>query len=154
LLAPIGITRLSGACFDDNDAPIANCARYFDTACTEYASVVTSAHQVRDAYGKSLHPEPGSRPPFGATPLIVLTRDPSWGDYDPENLKAAWQVLQKELTRLSSNSRQEIAKGSGHYIHLSQPKLVTSAIRDVVLAATSGQLLSGSVPNGLVEGPH
>lgn len=144
ILAPFGIARLLGACLDDNDAPIANCAGYLDTVRAEFASVVTSAHQVRDAYGMSLHPGPGSRPPFGAKPLIILTRDPAWGDYDPENLKAAWQVLQKELAQLSSNSRQEIAKGSGHYIHLTQPKLVTTAIRDVVSAATSGEKLSAS----------
>lgn len=143
-LAPFGIARQLGACVDDNDAPIAHCGRYLDTVGAEFASLSTSAHQVRDAYGRSLHPDSGSRPPFGDKPLIVLTRDPAWGDYDPENLKAAWQALQKELAQLSRNSRQEIATGSGHYIQLSRPNLVTTAIRDVLFAARNGNELQGA----------
>jgi len=101
-----------------------------------------------------LHPEPGSSPPFGTRPLIVLTRDPSWGNVDPQTLKANWQVLQWELTQLSSNRRQEIAKGSGHYIHLSQPKLVIGAVRDVVFAVRSGRPLLAAAADKVAKVPN
>lgn len=141
-LAPFGISRLLGACLDDNDVPIANCGRRLDSILAEFASVVASTHQVRDAFGTTLHTAPGATPPLGAKPLIVLSRDPSWGKVDPEELKRTWQVLQAELATLSSNSRRTIAAGSGHYIHMSQPRLVIEAISDVVSSVRSGTPLA------------
>jgi pimeloyl-ACP methyl ester carboxylesterase len=78
-LVPLGISRLLGACLDDNDAPISNCGRRLDTIRAEFVSVVAGTHQVQDAFGTSLHSATGTTPPFGAKPLMVLSRDPSWG---------------------------------------------------------------------------
>jgi pimeloyl-ACP methyl ester carboxylesterase len=144
-LVPFGISRLLGACQDDNDLPLSFCGRRLDTVRAEFVSVIASAHEVRDAFGASLHSAKGTAPPFGAKPLIVLSRDPSWGRQDPESLKLAWQVLQAELATLSSNCRRTIATGSGHYIHLSQPKLVIDAIRDVVSSVRSGALVKSAL---------
>jgi len=88
-----------------------------------------SAEQVRAA---------GS---LGDIPLLVITRSPDprysdWGSDFPEDvaleLDRLWQEMQKELVNLSSNSKQIIAKESGHCIHCSQPRLVIDAIREVV----------------------
>ena len=142
-LAPLGIPRLLGVCKDDHNAPIADCGRFFDTVHAELESVIASMHEVRDAFGASLHPEPGSKPPFGGKPLVVLSRNPSWGRMDPESLKRGWQVLQTELVALSLNSRRTIAPtGIGHYIHEQQPKLVVDAIHDVVSSVNNGALLA------------
>ncbi|MFM8298709.1 MAG: alpha/beta hydrolase, partial [Microcystis aeruginosa] len=43
-----------------------------------------------------------------------------------------WQELQKSMANLSSDSTFQIAKSSGHNIHIYQPQLVVEAIRQVV----------------------
>jgi pimeloyl-ACP methyl ester carboxylesterase len=74
---------------------------------------------------------------LGDMPLIVLSQDPDAPQYDlPEDLvrptNEAWQKMQNELARLSTRSRQVIAKNSGHYIQLDRPDLVLDAVREVV----------------------
>lgn len=46
-----------------------------------------------------------------------------------------WHGLHEELARLSANSRHSVADQASHYIHKSQPELVTAAIRDVLASA-------------------
>lgn len=76
---------------------------------------------------------------LGDIPLIVLTRGE--GGYEDglnvpaKELEDERLRLQKELAKLSSNSKQIIAKDSGHNIHLEAPDLVVDAIRQVVQAA-------------------
>jgi len=74
---------------------------------------------------------------FGNLPLIVL----SAGRWDAISLlsdaknQKIWkelQVEQSELVALSSDSKQIIAKQSGHFIQLDQPDLVIDAIREMV----------------------
>jgi pimeloyl-ACP methyl ester carboxylesterase len=68
-------------------------------------------------------------------PLIVLSRgslNPGLPDEEFEWQKQCWNALQRELTMLSSNSRQIVAEKSGHYIHHDQPELVVDAIRLLV----------------------
>lgn len=76
---------------------------------------------------------------FGDKPLVVISKgiwtdkegDDGWSN---EALKAESEKLQRQLLSLSSNSRQVIAKKSGHQIHLDQPDLVAEVIRDMVRA--------------------
>jgi pimeloyl-ACP methyl ester carboxylesterase len=49
-------------------------------------------------------------------PLFILTRD---GVSRPE------EQIQASYLRLSSHSRREIAKGSGHFVQLDDPQIVT-----------------------------
>ncbi|MEW6206882.1 MAG: alpha/beta hydrolase [Acidobacteriota bacterium] len=65
--------------------------------------------------------------PLGDMPLIVLTRG--------KNQSEGHSKLQADLVHLSRNSKQIIAKNSGHHIQLDQPELVSDAIRQVVEAA-------------------
>jgi pimeloyl-ACP methyl ester carboxylesterase len=62
-------------------------------------------------------------------PLVVLTRDNG-----PADLSAAHAAL----ARLSGNGRHTVVAGAGHEIHLFAPDVVVQAIRDVVMAATTG----------------
>jgi pimeloyl-ACP methyl ester carboxylesterase len=90
----------------------------------------------------------GAARTLGSKPLVVLThRAPEDGSVFldeqsdlPEDvawsLERAWQDLQADLARLSSNSTHIIARKSGHYIHRDEPELVIEAIRQVVERVT------------------
>jgi pimeloyl-ACP methyl ester carboxylesterase len=78
-------------------------------------------------------------------PLLVLSHDPNKpsADLPPDIAKPtneAWEKMQEELSGLSSEGRQVIAKGSAHYIQLERPEVVIDAVRNVVDQAR----LSGS----------
>ena len=62
--------------------------------------------------------------PLGDMPLIVLTRG--------KNADEGHQKPQADLVRLSRNSKQIVARKSGHHIQLDEPELVTDAIRQIV----------------------
>jgi pimeloyl-ACP methyl ester carboxylesterase len=65
---------------------------------------------------------------FGDLPLVVLTEDP---DKNTQEYLPVFNAGQIELSHLSTNGKQIIAKGSGHQIQLERPDLVIQAIRDV-----------------------
>jgi pimeloyl-ACP methyl ester carboxylesterase len=67
---------------------------------------------------------------LGAMPLAVLS-----GSHHPEPRAKE----QAELAELSSASKHVIASASAHWIHLDEPELVVSAIREVVEAARENQ---------------
>lgn len=73
-------------------------------------------------------------------PLIVLSRGlpeplPGVSVVENQQYEQEWQEMQKELVALSSESRQIIAKESGHYIQLQQPDLVIDAVEQIVESA-------------------
>jgi pimeloyl-ACP methyl ester carboxylesterase len=82
------------------------------------------------------------RSPLQPMPLVVLTRgrpaDP--GAPFVEQEERLWRQLQRELAQLVPGSRHLITQ-SGHDIHHEQPELVLDAIRDVVHAVRSGDLV-------------
>lgn len=65
---------------------------------------------------------------LGDLPLVVLSG---------EHHGAPYTDWQRDLAQLSSRGRHLVANGSGHWIHLDHPELVTRAIREVVNAARS-----------------
>ena len=74
---------------------------------------------------------------FGNLPLVVLSagqEEPISFLSDTENQQRweVWQTLQSEQTALSSESKQVIAKKSGHNIQLEQPDLVIDTIREML----------------------
>ena len=78
---------------------------------------------------------------LGDRPLVVLTCAPG----DPtvtERVYEGWHDLHQDLARLSANSRHEVSQSPNHYLMTGDPELVTSAIRDVVRCARSGEKLS------------
>jgi hypothetical protein len=64
--------------------------------------------------------------PLGDISLIVLTRG--------KDQSEGHGRLQADLVRLSRNSKQIIAKNSGHHIQLDEPETVTDAVHQVVEA--------------------
>ena len=64
--------------------------------------------------------------PFGNRPTIVLSR----GNERNKDREA----VHKALAGLSTNSRHTVVSGSGHEVHLYQPRAVISAVNDVLEA--------------------
>jgi pimeloyl-ACP methyl ester carboxylesterase len=83
-----------------------------------------------------VYAERGNRKyPLGDIPLIVLTRGIAGEDEQAnKRLLEDHDRLQIDLLSLSSNSKQIIAKQSGHHIQIEEPTLVTDAIKQVVNA--------------------
>ena len=76
---------------------------------------------------------------FHSIPLLVITaadRRRFDSFIEDEGLRAemltAWDRMQKDLLNLSTDSRQVLASGSGHYIHQDQPELIENAIETMV----------------------
>jgi pimeloyl-ACP methyl ester carboxylesterase len=95
----------------------------------EQIDMQTSLAQTRAALaGSPLHP----------MPLFVLTHGHPDQPESNARLGAAderlWRQLQNEIAALVPHSRHAIATRSGHDIHHQQPRLVISAIHDVVRA--------------------
>ncbi len=88
-----------------------------------------------------------ARKPLGDIPLIVLTSGrerPGDGEEFKKFAKSErerWFELQKDLSQLSTQGRQEIILDSGHMIHWEQPDVVISAIQEVVERARSQSTL-------------
>ena len=74
---------------------------------------------------------------LGGRPLIVITRGPV-SRTRPGRLWPAWYELQQDLALLSANSRHVVSDSPEHYVHIGDPELVSSAIRDVIRSARSG----------------
>jgi hypothetical protein len=62
--------------------------------------------------------------PLGNLPVVVLTPG--------KNNTPDSQARDRSLAQLSTRGEQVVANGSGHEIHLEQPKLVINAIEKVV----------------------
>jgi pimeloyl-ACP methyl ester carboxylesterase len=77
---------------------------------------------------------------LGDKPLVVLTRSPKAYAQNPiqrKYLEPVWQELQRDLSRLSSNSTHKVATKAGHFISVDEPQLVIDAIRKVMAASKS-----------------
>ncbi len=127
-LAPFGIIRMLKV-FDQSQATYAKLPQ------TTQASIRASYYQTRtcEALGDAIEAvqqdlnQAQAPQSLNDLPLFVLTR----GLDEPamtEEFEQNWDVLQRELTQLSSKSQQQIAEQSGHYIQLDQPELVIAAV--------------------------
>ena len=73
---------------------------------------------------------------LGDLPMVVLASgtflmvipEPRLGSH----MHNVWQELQKDLARLSSNSKFVAVEDSGHFIQVDRPQVVTDAIRELV----------------------
>ena len=63
---------------------------------------------------------------LGDMPLVVISAG---------RQREASRLEQARMTALSSRGQQIVARGSGHWIHLDEPEIVVSAIREIVRAA-------------------
>ena len=99
----------------------------------ERLGLEVSAAQMRQAQADT---------PLRRMPLMVLSHSRTlpnpFGfppDWPVEALERAFQASQDRLATLVPGARHVIAKRSGHYIQLDQPRLVTREIRRVVQVA-------------------
>jgi pimeloyl-ACP methyl ester carboxylesterase len=100
----------------------------------ERVDIWTSERQTRQALRRS---------PLRPMPLVVLAHghpeDP--GAPFVEQDERLWRQLQRELAHLVPGGRLVVATNSGHDIQHQQPELVLDAIRDVVSAVRSGDVV-------------
>jgi pimeloyl-ACP methyl ester carboxylesterase len=74
-------------------------------------------------------------------PLVVVTRGTTiqWPPTFPvDQVERLWQTQQADLTRVSTRSRQVIARKSGHTVQLDEPDVVIGAVRQVLDDARQG----------------
>lgn len=139
----LGLERLEQALGLDRDAPkLPLTVRQVAAARAMRSAACRAAHDEASARAESLW-EVRQAAGLGSKPLVVVTRG---RDLDPP-----WRAGQAALLRLSTNSSQVVAAGSGHYVHLDRPEVVVEAVRTVLAAArdaagcTDHQRCQGSV---------
>jgi len=86
--------------------------------------------------------------PLGNMPPVVLSHDPDVlflpglpADV-ARDVNKAWESMQQELARLSTNSSRVIAKGSSHYIQWDRPDVVIEAVQKVLGQCRAAQSAS------------
>jgi pimeloyl-ACP methyl ester carboxylesterase len=140
IMSSFGLIALSPETIPNNGLPaeaykqyqtVLATTRYFDGAIAE-TQAFYSADRSDDMIGCGIWPEM-----LNDIPLIILSHglpDLSLGLTESEQaqFEQEWAKMQTELLCLSSNSKQIIAKKSGHYIQLDQPELVIEAILELV----------------------
>lgn len=128
LLAPLGLPRLLGIGLlppGRDTGPVRYRSDGFATARDEYASVQQSLDDVR---GVSL----------GDLPLRVVMRGlphPPIAGMTPGEMAAldeAWQALQRDLLRLSTDAALVVADDAGHFVHRDRPALLIDVLRTVI----------------------
>jgi pimeloyl-ACP methyl ester carboxylesterase len=92
---------------------------YWATISSEFANMKRSFQQLQ---ASTL---------LGNLPLIVLSQGSKNPQMSDERFQK-WQLLQRNLTQLSSNSKHIIAENSGHLVMLDQPELVVSAVHQLI----------------------
>lgn len=65
-------------------------------------------------------------------PLMVISQDVSLIEDSDPDMALLWLDLQGELTALSTNSRDVIAEGAGHYVHYDRPQIVIDSILSIL----------------------
>ncbi|MFE0621606.1 alpha/beta fold hydrolase [Priestia aryabhattai] len=65
---------------------------------------------------------------LGDVPLIVASA--GLRSYHTAESFAAWNLFQRDLTRLSKNSKRIIVEGAGHLLHVDQPQTIINIIKD------------------------
>lgn len=85
--------------------------------------------------------EAAAATPFRDKPLVVITRTEPFGipaaalGFDPATLEVGWAAAQDDVVALERDARHVIADHSAHYVQITQPDVVITAVRDVVDAA-------------------
>ena len=76
---------------------------------------------------------------FGNTPLVIITgASPERYKYLKNEMLEKqfyniWSELQQDLLKLSSDSKQILAKKSGHIVQMEQPEIIIKSIKKIIL---------------------
>ena len=98
--------------------------KYFQSNLDELATIKESDQEIRKTGG------------FGDLPLIVVRhgKPEMFANMPPDQAKKAenaWQELQNDLMKLSTNCQMVIAEESGHNIQVDQPNLVVLLVKQM-----------------------
>ncbi|HET7208888.1 MAG TPA: alpha/beta hydrolase [Terriglobales bacterium] len=137
LTAPFGLPRWRDWCasgpkkLPKSQRSFACEARAFRTNYEQWAAFGAAAEEVRRVTS------------VGSVPLMVISRDPNRqprsGDVVNPDFERHWWELQKDLLKLSENSKHILAEWSGHGIPQQRPDVVVSAIREMLDNLRSAQ---------------
>lgn len=145
---PLGLVRASGVL----DTFIASLLGDADPQfLAAYSASLNRSHSCSAIYWEMLSfalEIQDDMPPhtLGDLPLVVLSQGnepeaiPAM-DFSLEDAQAqrvVWNILQEELTALSSQGRRYVAQNSGHMIQAEQPELVTEKIVELVQMLRAG----------------
>lgn len=72
-----------------------------------------------------------ARGDLGDRPLLVVTRGPN-NETKADPLWEVWRDLQRDLARLSANSRHVVSASPNHYLNQGDPELIIAAVCEVV----------------------
>ncbi|MDQ2655643.1 MAG: alpha/beta hydrolase [Chloroflexota bacterium] len=87
-----------------------------------------------------------ARTPYLNKPLVVITRTEPFGipesslGFSPVKLEKAWLSAQRDLVALTPDAQHLVADQSAHYIQITQPDVVITAIRHVVEAVRDPEM--------------
>lgn len=127
----LGVPRLFGACSGKLDGQSTLATRvFYEDKCHQPIPAIQAEVDDFDLSGQ----ETAETGPFGDVPILILTHDTALDVTDglPKSLIQASAANQSGLLNLSERSRQIIAKGSRHYIHLDRPELVEREVSNFV----------------------
>lgn len=134
--ARLGIARATGQCTSTEPGLEAASGWIFANIC-EPSIVDAGIDEFKDINRSS--DETRNTGPFGNLPILIFSQDPQGpAKKDPsadtlspavmKQMSIAWNQMQEELKRLSSNSHRIIAKGSGHYIEVDRADLINREV--------------------------
>ena len=142
----VGTPRLLGMCGHEHTAS----EHIGKVQSEEICRLRTSAWDEIDEWDASSQ-ETVNSGPFGALPILILSRDTSKGL--PNNplqneldRRHAWNQMQEDLKRLSTRSRRIIARNSAHQITLDRADLIEKEVPLFIEEAR------GSIPPPETEG--
>ena len=144
VLATIGVTRLPYTLWGETIGQTAPDLEDEQAAISSHAKQVYESMDELSSLRESFEQQLAATVSLGDKPLIVLTAGPlklqgtGLSQEQMDQMDEAHTRTQAALTQGSQNSKQIVAEGSGHYIHVEQPDLVIDAIRQVVDAARNG----------------
>ncbi|MFJ7932704.1 alpha/beta fold hydrolase [Peribacillus sp. NPDC096448] len=67
---------------------------------------------------------------LGDIPLTVVSA--GLQSYHTTESFAAWNLFQRDLTRLSTNSKHIVVEDAGHLLHVDQPQVIVNIIKDTL----------------------
>lgn len=136
LLSSTGIMALAPQSIPNRGFPEEAYAQYQAILATTsfFETAIDEANALEEGFA---NPRIFHTTSLGDMPLIVLSAgrwepDPALSDAENQQIKEVIEIMQTELTMLSSDSKQIIAEESGHFIQLDQPDLVINAIREMI----------------------
>jgi pimeloyl-ACP methyl ester carboxylesterase len=121
-----GIPRLFGACsrsFPGFDAAAAKLQA--EDRCHPQLGAIAAERASFDRSGE----ETVQTGPYGALPILILSQDPGKeAAQGAASVAQAWDQMQENLKKLSTQSQRIIARGSSHYIQLDRQDLIEKEV--------------------------